>query len=40
MLADQLAESESFVQFADEKKPAVGGDSRSLEIDFEKSIEG
>ena len=39
MLVDQLAESESFIQFANENQTAIRGDSRSLEIDFEKSIE-
>ena len=39
MLVDQLPESESFIQFANENQTAIRGDSRSLEIDFEKSIE-
>ena len=39
MLVDQLAESESFIQFANENQATVGSDVRSLEIDFEKSIE-
>ncbi len=39
MLVDQLAESESFIQFANENQTVIRGDSRSLEIDFEKSIE-
>ena len=40
MLVDQLAQSEPLVQFSDEKKPAIGCHTRSLEIDFEKSVEG
>ncbi|MCI0441066.1 MAG: hypothetical protein L0177_18330 [Chloroflexi bacterium] len=40
MLVDQLAESEPLVQFADKNKTAIGGDTRALEIDLEKSIEG
>ena len=39
MLVDQLPESESFIQFTNENQTAIRGDSRSLEIDFEKSIE-
>ena len=40
MLVDQPAQSESFMQFANENQTAIGDDSRSLEIDFKKSIEG
>jgi len=40
MLVDQLAQSEPLVQFSDENKPAIGCHTRSLEIDFEKSVAG
>ena len=39
MLADQFPESESLVPLPNQDQATVGGDSRSLEIDFEKSIE-
>ena len=37
MLVDQLPESESFIQFANENQTAIRGDSRSLGIDFQTS---
>jgi hypothetical protein len=39
MFVDQLAQSESIVQFSDEKKPAIGGHPRALEIDLQKPVE-
>ena len=39
MLADQFPESESLVQLPNQDQATVGSNSRSLEIDFEKSIE-
>ena len=39
MLVNQFSESEPLVQLANENQPAIGSDARSLEIDFEKSIE-
>jgi hypothetical protein len=39
MLVDQLAQTEPLVQFADENKPAIGGDPRALEIDLQKPVE-
>jgi len=40
MLVDQLAQSEPLVQFPNENQATIRGDARSLEIDFEKSVEG
>ena len=39
MLVNQFSETEPFVQFANQNQATVGSDVRSLEIDFEKSIE-
>ena len=39
MLVNQFSETEPFVQFANQNQATVGSDARSLEIDFEKSIE-
>jgi hypothetical protein len=40
VLRDELAESQTFVQLAHQGQAAVGGDSRSLEIDLPASVEG
>lgn len=40
MLFDQLSESESLVKFAYQDRAAVGRDAGTLEIDFERSVEG
>ena len=40
MLVDQLAQSEPLVQFPNENQATIRGDARSLEIDFQKSVEG
>ena len=39
MLPNQFPKSESLVQLPNQDQATVGSDTRSLEIDFEKSIE-
>ena len=39
MLLDQLPEPEPFVQLPNQDQPAVGSDTRSLEIDFQQTVE-
>ena len=39
MLINQLPKTEPLVQLTNNYQPTVGSDTRSLEIDFEKSIE-
>ena len=38
MLLDQLPEAEPFVQLPNQDQPAVGSDTRSLEITFNKPL--
>jgi len=40
MLFDQFSEPESLVKFAHQDQAAVGSDAGTLEIDFERSVEG
>ncbi len=40
MLFDQFSEPASFVKFAYQDQAAVGSDAGTLEIDFERSVEG
>ena len=39
MLVNQFSETEPFVQFANQNQATVGGDVRSLEIDFQQAVE-
>ena len=39
MLVNQFSETEPFVQFANQNQATVGGDVRSLEIDFQRLVE-
>jgi hypothetical protein len=39
VLADQIAEAQTLVQLANQNQAAVGGDSGSLEIDLQSSVE-
>ena len=39
MLVNQFSETEPFVQFANQNQATVGGDVRSLEIDFQQVVE-
>ncbi|HUE02781.1 MAG TPA: hypothetical protein VMR62_24660 [Bryobacteraceae bacterium] len=38
VLSDQFAEAQTFVQLAHQNQTAVGGDSRALEIDLQRSV--
>ncbi len=40
VLGDEITEAQTFVQITNENQVAIGGDSRSLEIDFQRSVEG
>ena len=40
MLFDEFSEAESLVEFAHQNHAAVGGDAGTLEIDFERGVEG
>jgi hypothetical protein len=40
MLGDDLAEAQTFIQFAHQKEATIRRDARSLEIDLQGGIEG